>query len=122
MILATMRMNSGGDAGMFEALRDLSDVTAGRPGCRGCEVLQQPDRPEMILYIEQWSDWDSLRAHMKSATYAYLLQVLEMSKDRPEVQFRELGVSHGLEFVEAVRLGHVKEAPPGSSRPLTIAG
>jgi hypothetical protein len=79
------------------------------------------DRSERILYIEQWDEWNSLRAHMKSGPYAHLLQILELSKDRPEVEFREVTEAHGLEFVEAVRLGRAQRGAGRSSCPLSIA-
>ncbi len=111
MIQASIRLNSGGDPGICMTLRALMDRVASRPGCKGCEILQSSDHPERIVYVELWEDWDSLTAHLMSETYAYLLQVLELSTQRPEVEFRELGEARGLEMVEAVRLG-----PVGQSR------
>jgi len=112
MILTTMRMNSGGDPQVSAALRSLCDSTAGRPGCRGCEVFQQVDHPEQVLYLEQWDDWDALRAHLKSERCAQLLQILELSVDRPELEFRETQETRGLELVESVQLGE-GEQPSG---------
>ena len=116
MILAQIRMNCGEDREIATALRALCAMTATRLGCRSCELHRGIDHPDQLLLLQQWNDWPSLTAHIHSDVFAQLLQILELSVDRPSLQFCQMTGARGLEFVEAVRLGTTQEEEPAAIR------
>lgn len=50
-----------------DILRTLVEASRKEAGCTTYELFQRPDAPHVFQTVEQWSDQESVDAHMKSA-------------------------------------------------------
>lgn len=86
-------------------LRVLVERTRVSPGCLGCDVYQDLREPRVLLFEEWWETEEDLDRHLRSDPYRYVILVMEMALERPEIKFSEISRSTGLETVEKARSG-----------------
>lgn len=72
-------------------------------GCLFCGIFEEYGEEQSVLFIEQWRSLPELERHIRSNSYARLLEVMELSAQTPEISFHETNESWGFELVERVR-------------------
>jgi quinol monooxygenase YgiN len=89
-----------------EALRILGPMAERirlDPACLGCRVYQDVQE-ECVLMLEQvWRDEGDLERHLRSNEYRDVLLLMEMALAPPEVCFRVISRSAGLEAIHRAR-------------------
>jgi quinol monooxygenase YgiN len=76
-------------------------------GCIECSVMvDQDDRA--VCYIEKWQERSAFDRHLSSDLFKRILEIMEHSSIKPNVEFYEINGIGGLEIVEKVR--HAKTA------------
>jgi quinol monooxygenase YgiN len=83
----------GSIKGPVQALRD----------CLECRVCQEESGEGMIVYLEQWQSWEAFMRHLRSETYAKILEAIELSREMPSVAFFEVSSIKGMDLLNAVR-------------------
>jgi quinol monooxygenase YgiN len=71
--------------------------------CMRSQVLEDPDVPGTIIYLEEWSTEEAVARRVAADQFATLLALMETASSRPSLEFRVVTQVRGLEFVEAVR-------------------
>jgi quinol monooxygenase YgiN len=94
-----------------EALRSLEVRARQDRGCETATVIVSVDRPGHFVLHEDWTEEANLRRHIRSADFTGVLEVMEMSADRPVLEFRFVNHTRGLDYVAEVRDG--PDSPPG---------
>jgi len=93
-----------------EALRTLRSVQgpcSAQPGCIDCHILRDTQDDEVLLYIEEWGSREQLKNHLRSERYRKLLEVVEWSKEPPDIRFDTVSRREGIELVAAARTAAV---------------
>ena len=73
------------------------------PGCRFAQVYQRVREPLRVDYVEEWDDLAGLRPELSGERFGRLLQVVEMAAEAPEIEFRSIAETHGVDYVATQR-------------------
>ena len=79
------------------------------PGCCFAQVYRRVREPLRIDYVEEWADLAGLRPELSSERFSRLLEVIEMAAEAPEIEFRSITETHGIEYVAAQRAQQERE-------------
>ena len=105
MVLATIRMNIPRKK-RDEAVKILKSVAQQcrvHPGCLGCNLYDDVQEAQVLLYEEMWKNEEDLERHLRSERYRDVLLVMEMALQHPEVRFNTVSASTGFETIEKAR-------------------
>ena len=86
-----------------EFLTDFARRTRYEPGCLESRVYQDVEQKRGVLLEELWKDPDQLERHLRSSEFQKLILVMELSVTPPEVSFRTVTRSTGIETIEEAR-------------------
>ena len=73
------------------------------PGCRFAQVYQRINEPCRVDYVEEWDDLSGLRPQLSGERFSRLLEVVEMAAEAPEVEFRRISETHGIDYIATQR-------------------
>jgi len=73
------------------------------PGCHFAQVYQRVNEPRRVDYVEEWDDLAGLRPQLSSERFSRLLELVEMAAEAPEVEFRSISETHGIDYVATQR-------------------
>jgi quinol monooxygenase YgiN len=73
------------------------------PGCHFSQVYRRAGEPQRIDYVEEWDDLACLRAQLSCERFSRLLEVVEMAAESPEVEFRCISETHGIDYIATQR-------------------
>lgn len=90
---------------ILRAIRPLLAPTRVLKGCIRINLLQDIESPNVLTLVEEWKSQGDLDYHLCSDEFKMILQVMEMSRKRPEIRFHTIAGTSGLEVVQAVRGG-----------------
>jgi len=105
MILAIIRMTIPPKK-HDEALRILrlvGDRCKDHSGCLGCNIYEDIQENNVIMFEEMWRSEEDLERHLRSGEYRNVLLVMEMALRQPEVRFNTVSTSTGIETIEKAR-------------------
>ncbi|MBN2450301.1 MAG: hypothetical protein JXR77_07920 [Lentisphaeria bacterium] len=68
-----------------------------------CAVWADAGRPDAVCYTEEWPDEVSLEQRVRSLPFLRLLAVMETAAEAPQLEFRLVSETRGLEYVREVR-------------------
>ena len=71
--------------------------------CRIAQVYQRINEPLRVDYVEEWDDMAALRPHLDCERFSRLLELIEMASEAPEVEFRCISETHGLDYIGTQR-------------------
>ncbi len=86
------------------ALRALLSPTRVEPGCLSCHLYEDVEQPDALTLVEEWATPADVDRRLRSDSYRQLLQLMESSQRPPEVLFRVITDTRGLEAVQQARL------------------
>ena len=72
-------------------------------GCRFAQVYQRVNQPGRVDYVEEWDDLAGLRPQLSGERFSRLLEVVEMAAEAPEVEFRCISETHGMDYIATQR-------------------
>ena len=105
MILATIRMmiprEKHGEA--LKILRSVAELCRDDPGCLSCNLYEDLQEKNVLMFEEVWRAKEDLDVHIRSDEYRNLLLVLEMAPKQPEIRFDVISGSTGIETIEKAR-------------------
>jgi quinol monooxygenase YgiN len=90
-------------AELIRALRLQMGRTQVQPGCLQCRINQDVQEPNVILYQEEWKSWNDIEKHILSERFAWMLELMELSCNTPDLQFSDVHETRGMEYVRKVR-------------------
>lgn len=88
---------------ILQAIRPLLAPTRVLKGCIRINLLQDIESPNVLTLVEEWKTQRDLGRHLCSDEFKMILEVMEMSKKRPEIRFHTIAETAGLEVVKAAR-------------------
>lgn len=81
------------------ALRAVMRPAQQARGCSFAGVYKSAVEDGRVLYVEEWDDACELNRQFGTERFHRLLEVLETAADRPDVEFRMVSETHGLEYI-----------------------
>lgn len=96
-VLAKIREN------VLQTIRAMLEPTRVQPGCISFRSYQDIENENRLCLVEEWRLRSDLDCHIRSDDYRKLLELMEMSEERPELLFRTISRTEGLEVVRSIR-------------------
>jgi len=105
MVLATVRMRIPAKKRdeALRILRSVSDRCKDHSGCLGCNIYEDVQEDNVLMFEEMWRNEEDLEGHLRSKEYRNVLLVMEMALKHPEVRFNTVSTSTGIETIEKAR-------------------
>jgi quinol monooxygenase YgiN len=100
-LLVRMVAHPKGGPQLVTALRSVMRPAQQARGCCFAEIYRRVNDDCRIEYVEEWDDPRELREQFGSERFLRLLEVLETAAEKPLVEFRIIGKTHGLEYIAA---------------------
>jgi quinol monooxygenase YgiN len=88
---------------LIDALRLQMGRTQARPGCLHCRITQDANEKDIVLYQEEWSSWEALEKHIRSERFSWILELMEQSRNTPDLSFMDVNEIRGMEYVQSLR-------------------
>lgn len=89
---------------VLEALYRFKHLAEISGGCICCHISRDVDKRNTIFYWEEWQTREDLERHIGSPKYRQLLEIIELSAQKPEINFLTITKIEGLEVVKTVRI------------------
>lgn len=105
MIHSTLRMALPA-AKLTEAVRILGPMAERvrvDPSCLACHVYQDVQEDSVLMIEQVWKSEEDLERHLRSDEYRDVLLLMEMALAPPEVCFKVVSGSAGLEAIHRAR-------------------
>ena len=90
-------------AEILQILSSIKEPVQAIHACLDCRVCQEDSGEGMIVYLEQWQTWEAFMRHLRSETYAKILEAIELSREMPSVTYFEVSSIKGMDLLNAVR-------------------
>lgn len=87
----------------IQTVRSILGWTCAQPGCISMAFYQDTNEPDTMLLFEEWEDWSSIENHIRSDHYRSILELMELSSERPEIKFCSVSNTKGMEVIERLR-------------------
>jgi quinol monooxygenase YgiN len=88
---------------LCQAFGSLLGPTRAQRGCVRCELYRGWSGPNTVLLESMWRTREDLIRHLQSDRYKSFLHLMEMSTERPTIEFFFDIQRFGLEIVEQAR-------------------
>jgi quinol monooxygenase YgiN len=107
VIVATIRIVVASEKReeILEILLAFKGPTEVKSGCLRCEIFQDLQDGNAIVYKEAWQNKEKLYSHIRSDMYRDLLTVVDMAMERPEIRFYTVSKTTGMDMIKEA-LGH----------------
>ncbi|MFC9330309.1 putative quinol monooxygenase [Kitasatospora sp. NPDC057015] len=76
IVIATLLAEPGRTDRLRTALEAMIEPSLDEPGCLGYQLLADPNRPEQMVIIEEWTDEEALRLHFATAHFQLVSETL----------------------------------------------
>jgi quinol monooxygenase YgiN len=88
---------------VVEILYSLLEPTRVIPGCINCSLYQDLENKNVLYYSETWQSQIALDRHIISDLYQNILFAMDMGNEPPEIEFKTVTHSFGMEIIETLR-------------------
>ena len=92
-----------------KALRSIVIGARGERGYLASRIYQDVGNPEALCLEEDWSSEPELKRRIRSSSFTDLLMLMETASEAPVLEVRAIGEVHGLEYIETVRTGQLRD-------------
>jgi quinol monooxygenase YgiN len=105
MIIATLKMIPRDEKRreILDILLTVKGPVLAERGCLSCGIYEEHDEEQSLLYVELWRSLEELERHIRSSSYAKILEAMELSLLLPEISFFESKETDGLALIENLR-------------------
>jgi len=87
----------------IQMVRSILGWIRAQPGCISMTLYEDTDHPDSMMLLEEWEDWSSIEHHIRSDSYRSILELIELSSEPPEIKFRSVSTTKGIELIERLR-------------------
>ena len=70
----------------------------------GCQVYEEDGYEEAVLYLERWDSESGFQRQARSERYRQILEAVELSRRKPEIQFHQVTGTRGIDLLEELRI------------------
>ncbi|MET9612273.1 putative quinol monooxygenase [Kitasatospora indigofera] len=76
IVIATLVAAAGCADRLRTALEAMIEPSLEEPGCLGYQLYADPNRPEQMVVIEEWTDQEALQLHLGTHHFRQVSEVL----------------------------------------------
>ncbi|MDP6523877.1 MAG: antibiotic biosynthesis monooxygenase [Kiritimatiellia bacterium] len=121
MIISTIRIAAEDEQKNMALLilRGLVARTRATVGCVDCCLCETVLKPQRICFTTRWHDQQALDKYISSPLYGRVLAVIDMASQAPEVSFKRVIETEGMDYIAAKRCNQTVAgtAPGGIALP-----
>jgi len=105
MVIAIVTIKASVDKSgeLREALSSLSGPTEAERGCESSHLYQDVSDATVLRIESRWKTEDDLLRHIRSDIYKEFLFLLELSSERPTIEFYKVSEMRGLDLIWEAR-------------------
>jgi quinol monooxygenase YgiN len=105
MVITTLRIMTPPEKRdeILKTFRSIVGPTRIKPGCISSRIFVDLEDANALSMVEEWETEADLNRHVSSREYTKLLALLDMSSEPPEISFKKVLSSSGLDAVKAAR-------------------
>ncbi|MBN2034525.1 MAG: antibiotic biosynthesis monooxygenase [Deltaproteobacteria bacterium] len=89
---------------ILEALCRFKNLAEISSGCIRSYITRDVNRRNAIIYWEEWQTREDMEKHISSPNYRQLLEIIELSAQKPDINFLTVTKIEALEVIETVRI------------------
>jgi quinol monooxygenase YgiN len=72
-------------------------------GLINCKAYRDIDDEDTLVMIQKWESGEVMERYIKSANYRTVMELMELSCEKPEVSFDNVSETMGMKYLKAVR-------------------
>ena len=91
---------------LMSILRAILGPTRAQPHCISCQLYEEDNYEDSLLYLESWDSEPEFHRHARSDQYRQILEAVELSRRAPEIQFHQVSGTRGMDLLEEIRGGN----------------
>ena len=88
---------------LLRSVGALLEPTRVLPGCLGCRLYIDIEKPDAFTLVEEWASQEELDRHLTSSACKTLVAAMELSAEPPAIRFDTVAQRAGIEVIEAAR-------------------
>lgn len=96
-----LKVTARSSESISDVLRLITNRTMYMPGCIRCSAWHNKETSE-VMVMEQWETKGEMDNYITSPLYLRMLEALELSAEKPFIQFCDCENPRGLDLVEEV--------------------
>ena len=104
MILATLRMVVRPDRrnDLLETMRGMLEPARVERGCLSYRLYEDVENRNAFVLLEEWTTQEDLERHISKDTQRWLLSLMDLLSELPELRFNTVSHSAGMDLIENV--------------------
>ena len=104
MILATLRMVVRPERrhDLLETMRGMLEPARVERGCLSYRLYEDVENRNAFVLLEEWATQEDLERHISKDTQRWLLALMDLLSERPELRFNTVSHSAGMDLIENV--------------------
>jgi quinol monooxygenase YgiN len=102
-IILRLRTKAAGATELSRALRIVMLPAQRDRACVGARLYVEVGEPDSLYYSEEWLTAEDLAREVQSPRFGRLLELMETAAEPPDLQFRFVAETRGLDYVAEVR-------------------
>ena len=88
---------------VLDVLFSIKGPVLTEPECLACCILEEYGDERNLFYVQKWRSLAALERHIRSSSYARVLEAMELSAQPPEVSFYKTSETWSFDLIERVR-------------------
>ncbi|MEW6518654.1 MAG: antibiotic biosynthesis monooxygenase [Thermodesulfobacteriota bacterium] len=88
---------------ILDVLFSIKGPVQAEAECLACCILEEYGEEQNLFYVEKWRSLAGLERHIRSSSYARILEAMELSSQPPEVSFYKTSETWSFDLIERVR-------------------
>ena len=101
---------------LLRSVRALIESARHDSACIDGRLYADAADPHALTLVEVWATRHDLERRVRSPDYGRLLQLVELSRRPPEIEFHTITETVGLEAVQKIRLGNDQDPVRGNGQ------
>jgi len=104
VILATLRMVVRPERrhDLLETMRGMLEPARVERGCLSYRLYEDVENRNAFVLLEEWATQEDLERHISKDTQRWLLALMDLLSERPELRFNTVSHSAGMDLIENV--------------------
>jgi quinol monooxygenase YgiN len=74
---------------VLASVRRTLEPTRVLTGCLDCRTYVCAEKPDTVLYLEEWHDMTTLKKRLQEGGLKVLMSAMEFARDKPEVRLED---------------------------------
>jgi quinol monooxygenase YgiN len=87
----------------INTIRSMIGPTTALPGCRCCKLYCDVENDDQMILLEEWHSQEDLERHIRSDDFRYILAVMDLGSEPPDLAFHTVSSTAGMELIETLR-------------------